>query len=61
VAESLEYAHRAGVVHRDLKPANIMVQRDGTVKILDFGIPRITRDARRGNGIALSHTYRRCF
>jgi serine/threonine protein kinase len=43
-AEGLDHAHRMNVVHRDVKPANIMVRRDGIVKIMDFGIARITRD-----------------
>lgn len=38
VAKGLAYAHQNGVVHRDIKPANIMVLRNGTVKITDFGI-----------------------
>jgi len=44
IAEALTVAHREGVIHRDLKPDNIMVMADGTVKILDFGIGRLTRD-----------------
>jgi hypothetical protein len=44
VAEGLHYAHRSGVLHRDVKPANIMLLADGGVKIMDFGIARLTRD-----------------
>jgi len=49
VAEGLHCAHQSGVVHRDMKPGNIMVLRDGTVKIMDFGIARLTgtQDATR--------------
>lgn len=43
VATVLSHAHEVPVIHRDLKPGNILVARDGTVKVLDFGIAAILR------------------
>jgi serine/threonine-protein kinase len=41
LCRALEVAHEAGVIHRDIKPQNMVVEADGTVKVMDFGIARL--------------------
>ena len=42
IARGLQYAHSQGVIHRDIKPANLRILADGTAKIMDFGIAKLT-------------------
>lgn len=44
--EGLQHAHKKGIIHRDIKPANAIVNEDGEVKVMDFGIARM-RNAQR--------------
>ncbi|WP_418518129.1 Stk1 family PASTA domain-containing Ser/Thr kinase [Pseudoruminococcus massiliensis] len=47
ILEALEHAHEKGVVHRDIKPQNIILLQDGTIKVTDFGIARLTTSETR--------------
>lgn len=44
VCAALDFSHRNGIIHRDVKPANIMINRAGSVKVMDFGIARAIAD-----------------
>ncbi|MBI4062065.1 MAG: CHASE2 domain-containing protein [Elusimicrobia bacterium] len=53
VADALDYAHAQGIVHRDIKPANIMLLKDGSIRVADFGIARITASSKTATGTVM--------
>ncbi len=51
ICEALQYAHDQGIVHRDIKPENILLNKQGQVKIADFGLAKLMgHAAQRGGG-----------
>ncbi|MEA5151405.1 MAG: Stk1 family PASTA domain-containing Ser/Thr kinase [Oscillospiraceae bacterium] len=57
IAKALSHAHERGIIHRDIKPQNIMLLKDGTIKVGDFGIAALENEIYDSNGQAIGSIY----
>lgn len=57
IAKALGHAHERGIIHRDIKPQNIMLLRDGTIKVADFGIAALENEIYESNGQAIGSVH----
>ncbi|MEL7497767.1 MAG: serine/threonine-protein kinase [Planctomycetota bacterium] len=55
LCDALQYAHDHGVIHRDIKPENILMAKDGSVKIADFGLSRIVGNEHQSHSLTQTH------
>ncbi len=56
IAQGMGRAHKEGIIHRDIKPANIIINHEGVVKILDFGLAGLKEDISRTDGLTMPGT-----